>query len=211
LPGSSSRGPAPSGHDLKPDVAAPGGQILSSTLPHADPSRFAVFDGTSMAAPHVAGAAALLLQLEPSWTPAEVKSALVSTAGPAWGDTARTQEAPVTLEGGGLVALPRALDPQLFTTPSSLSFQALNVRPGAASRALLVRLSDVGDGAGDWQVELVPQAATPGASVGVAGLVTVPPGGEADLAVVAHAAADSPPGENYGFVVLRRGDVTRRV
>ena len=104
----SSAGPTAFGHDLKPDVSAPGGQILSSTLPNTDASRFAVFDGTSMATPHVAGAAALLLELHPSWTPAQVKSALVSTAGAAWGDTARTQEAPVTLEGGGLVSLPRA-------------------------------------------------------------------------------------------------------
>ena len=104
----SSAGPTAFGHDLKPDISAPGGQILSSTLPRIDRSRFAVFDGTSMATPHVAGAAALLLQLHRSWTPSQVKSALVSTAAPAWGDTARTQEAPVTLEGGGLVALPDA-------------------------------------------------------------------------------------------------------
>ena len=74
------------GHLLKPDLGAPGGQILSSTLPLAG-GPFAVFDGTSMAAPHVAGAAALLLQRHPGWTPHQVKSALVSTAGAAWGDT----------------------------------------------------------------------------------------------------------------------------
>ena len=207
----SSGGPTAFGHDLKPDVAAPGGQILSSTLPNTSASRFAVFDGTSMATPHVAGAAALLLELHPGWTPAQVKSALVSTAGAAWGDTARTQEAPVTLEGGGLVALPHAADPQLFTDPVSLSFEDLVVTRGAASRALLVRLTDAGDGAGTWQVGLAPQAATAGASIDVPGAIAVPPGGEADVAVVARAAADAPQGENYGFVVLRKGDVTRRV
>ena len=51
----SSAGPTAFGHDLKPDVSAPGGQILSSTLPNTSQSRFAVFDGTSMATPHVAG------------------------------------------------------------------------------------------------------------------------------------------------------------
>ncbi|HVA31590.1 MAG TPA: S8 family serine peptidase, partial [Gaiellaceae bacterium] len=207
----SSAGPTAFGHDLKPDVSAPGGQILSSTLPNTDASRFAVFDGTSMATPHVAGAAALLLQLHRSWTPAQVKSALVSTAGPAWADTARTQEAPVTLEGGGLVSLPGAADPRLFTDPVSLSFEDLSVMHGAASRGLLVRLSDAGDGAGTWQVELQPQAATPGASVDVPGTIAVPPGGEADVAVIARAAADAPQGEDYGFVVLRNGGVTRRI
>src|ERR1700693_3031487 len=118
----SSAGPTPFGHDLKPDVSAPAPQLLSSPLPNTSAVRFAVFDGTSMATPHVAGSAALLLQLHRSWTPAQVKSARVSTAAPAWGDTGRTQEAAVTLEGGGLVALPRAADPAIFTQPSSLSF-----------------------------------------------------------------------------------------
>jgi minor extracellular serine protease Vpr len=207
----SSAGPTAFGHDLKPDVSAPGGQILSATLPNTSDSRFAVFDGTSMATPHVSGAAALLLELHPGWTPAQVKSALVSTAGTAWGDTARTQEAPVTLEGGGLASLPHATDPQLFTDPVSLSFGDVVVTHGAASRGLIVRLTDAGNGAGTWDVGLAPQAATGGASMDVPGSISVPPGGEADVSVVAQATAAAPQGENYGFVVLRKGDVTRRI
>src|SRR5207248_5738160 len=107
----SSAGPTDFGHLLKPDVSAPGAQILSSTLPEFAGSSFAVFDGTSMATPHVAGAAALLVQRHPAWSAQQVKSALVSTAGAAWADTQRTKEAPVVLEGGGLVNLPRADDP----------------------------------------------------------------------------------------------------
>jgi len=207
----SSAGPTAFGHDLKPDVSAPGGQILSSTLPNTSASRFAVFDGTSMATPHVAGAAALLLQLHPGWTPPEIKSALVSTAGPAWADTGRTQEAPVTLEGGGLVALPGAADPRVFTEPVSLSFPDVNVLAGAASSALLVRIEDAGGGAGTWSVGLQSQAATAGASIDIPGTIVVAPGGEADLSVVVRATAAAVQGENYGFVVLHQGSVTRRV
>jgi minor extracellular serine protease Vpr len=207
----SSSGPTAFGHDLKPDISAPGAQILSATLPNTNASRFAVFDGTSMATPHVSGSAALLLQLHPTWTPAEVKSALVSTAAPAWGNTARTQEAPVPLEGGGLVYLPAAADPQLFTDPVSLSFEDINVLHGAASRALLVRLTDAGDGSGTWQVQLAPQAATTGTSIDVTGTVSMPPGGEVDLPVVARASADAVQGEDYGFVLLQKGSITRRI
>jgi minor extracellular serine protease Vpr len=204
----SSAGPTAFRHDLKPDVSAPGGQILSSTLPNTDPSRFAAFDGTSMATPHVAGSVALLLQLHRSWTTAQIKSALVDTAGPAWGDTAQTQEAAVPLEGGGLVALPRAADPRIFTTPSTLSFE--NVAPGA-NKPLLVQLSDAGNGAGTWTVELAAQAATTGANVTISGPAVVAPGGATQIQVTASAAADAPTGENYGFIVLRNGGLTRRV
>jgi subtilisin family serine protease len=197
---------------LKPDVSAPGGQILSSTLPEfTGGSPFAVFDGTSMATPHVSGSAALLIQLHPTWSPQQIKSALVSTAGASWADTARTQEAPVTLEGGGLVNLPRANDPQVFTDPASLSFRDLDVTHGAVSKALLVRVTDAGDGAGTWSAQVAPQSGTTGASVSVPSFVDIPPGGEADLAVIVRANADAVAGEDYGFIVLRRGDATRRV
>jgi minor extracellular serine protease Vpr len=207
----SSAGPTAFGHELRPDVAAPGGQILSSTLPRVDGSRFAVFDGTSMAAPHVSGSAALLLQLHRGWTVEQVKSALVSTAAPAWADTARTSEAPVTLEGGGLVALPQAAEPELFTSPASLSFGDLQVSRGSAARGLLVRVTDAGDGSGTWQLALAAQSATPGTSIDLPGILSVPPGGEAELPVVAHAAAGAPAGEDYGFVVLTKDGVSRRI
>lgn len=198
----SSAGPTAFGHELKPDLAAPGGAILSATLPRVDASGFAVFDGTSMAAPHVAGAAAQLLQLHPTWTPAQIKSALMSTATAAYGDSFRTQEAAVPLEGAGLVSAPRANDPQIFTAPQSLSFGDL--APGApASR--LVQVTDAGNGSGLWRVTVVPQA---GAAVVTSGVAVVPPGGATQIQVTASAEAAR---ENYGFVELTRGDVTRRV
>jgi minor extracellular serine protease Vpr len=207
----SSAGPTPFGHDLKPDLSAPGGQVLSSTLPEAAGSPFAVFDGTSMAAPHISGAAALLLARHPGWSPAEVKSALMTTAGAAWGDTARTQEASVLLEGAGLVNLPRADDPKLFTTPVSFSFSDLDVRTADARRATLLTVRDAGGGAGTWTVGLQPQSATAGAGLDLSGSIDVAPGGSVDVPIAAHAVRGAPTGDDYGFITLTHGSDVRRI
>jgi minor extracellular serine protease Vpr len=202
----SSAGPTNFEHALKPDLAAPGGQILSSTVRESAGATFAVFDGTSMSAPHVSGAAALLLQQHPGWTPANVKSALMTSAGPAWANTPRTQEAPVLLEGSGLIDVAAANSSKLFARPSSLSFGFLDSSQGDARHALLVSLSDAGGGAGTWTVSVQAQTASPGASVSPgASLVSLAPGGTVDVPIVATALAGSPRGDDYGFVVLQRG------
>lgn len=80
----SARGPAPVPDILKPDVTAPGINILAGFTPDAVNSvtgeLFGYITGTSMAAPHVAGVAALLRQAHPDWSPAAIKSALMTTA-----------------------------------------------------------------------------------------------------------------------------------
>jgi minor extracellular serine protease Vpr len=208
----SSAGPTNFDHRLKPDVAAPGGQILSSTVRESIGEPFAVFDGTSMSAPHVSGAAALLLQQHPAWSPRQVKSALMTSAAPAWGDTARTHEASVLLEGAGLIDVAAANHPNLFAEPSSLSFGYLTTDAAAARKALLLSLSDAGGGGGAWTVEVHPQAASAGASIAPATTsVTLPPGGTVDLPIVASASYTAPSGDDYGFIVLKRGGDQVRV
>ena len=208
----SSAGPTNFDHRLKPDLAAPGGSILSSTLREFAGSDFAVLDGTSMSAPHVSGAAALLVQQHPGWTPQQVKSALMTTAGPAWADTARTHEAPVLLEGADLVNVLAANNPKLFASPSSLSFGFLDASAGNARRALLVSLSDAGGGTGAWTVSVDAQAASAGAAVTPgASVVTIPPGGTVDLPVAVSATGGSPRGDDYGFIVMQRGSDRIRI
>jgi subtilisin family serine protease len=77
----------PGGDFLKPDIAAPGVQILAGNTPtptdvaSGPPGQYyQAIAGTSMAAPHITGSAALVLALHPGWSPAEVKSALMLTA-----------------------------------------------------------------------------------------------------------------------------------
>jgi subtilisin family serine protease len=206
----SSAGLTAYGHLLKPDVAAPGGQILSSTLKFAG-GPFAVFDGTSMAAPHVTGSVALLLQRHRGWTPGQVKSALVASAATAWGDTARTAEAPVLTAGAGMVDLVAANDPKVFTDPTSLSYSDLNVTRGQASRSLLVTVSDAGDGAGVWSVEVHAQAQPTGVEIVAPGAITIAPGGDAQFPVTARASGAAQAGDAYGMLILRRGAVSRKI
>ena len=98
----SAGGLTPFGHILKPDVSAPGANIISSTVEQATGGLWSISAGTSFSAPHVAGAAALLLQRHPTWTPKQLKSALMSTAGPTFADSGKTAEASVLVQGAGL-------------------------------------------------------------------------------------------------------------
>jgi subtilisin family serine protease len=207
----SSAGPTDFGHMLKPDVSAPGLDVLSSTPPATTGQTFSVFAGTSMATPHVAGAAALLLQQHPGWSSWQVKSALMSTAGPAWGDTARTQEASVLLEGAGLANALTADDPRVFTDPQSLSFQKIDVSTGAQRSSMLLTVSDAGNGAGNWAVSIAPQAQTSGVEIDVPGTIALLPGSDVALPVVVRVGAGAGTGENYGFVLLTQNGVQRRV
>jgi subtilisin family serine protease len=186
----SSAGPTPVSLEMKPDVAAPGVDILSS-LP-ASQGTFGLLSGTSMATPHVAGAAALLKERHPSWTVADIKSALVQT-----GDAARvgSAEASPQREGGGVVDLPRADNPLLFAAPTGVSFG--RVKPGeVASRT--VTLTDAGGGAGEWAVASTGGLSPP-PSIAVPGVLTLTATGEPTA------------GDDAGFIVLTRGTDVRRI
>ncbi|MBO9128800.1 S8 family serine peptidase [Bacillus sp. 165] len=86
----SSRGPSGMLYDIKPEVTAPGVDVLSTVPSYIAnkvntsdySSAYARLSGTSMASPHVAGIAALLLQAHPEYTPGDVKSVLMNTADP---------------------------------------------------------------------------------------------------------------------------------
>jgi subtilisin family serine protease len=144
---SSSRGPnVANANIMKPDVTAPGTDILAAVS--ADLTRdqrnavaagapapskdFAFYTGTSMASPHVAGIAALLKQRHPDWSPAMIKSALMTTAydtfndglngSVPWDSTARTTGTLPWGQGAGHVAPSVAVDPGLAYDLSTVDY-----------------------------------------------------------------------------------------
>jgi minor extracellular serine protease Vpr len=77
----SSRGPNGNRNTLKPDITAPGSNILSAVSPEEhDGASYGQLSGTSMASPHVAGAAAILKQTYPNWSATDIKTALITTS-----------------------------------------------------------------------------------------------------------------------------------
>ena len=106
---------------LKPDVAAPGGNIRS-TWPLSQDQGYNVISGTSMASPHVAGAVADYLQVHAGATPAQVDTALSNTASPITNSTQTTRRENPALEGSGLVHVDRAISAAATVTPANISF-----------------------------------------------------------------------------------------
>lgn len=118
----SSRGPVMNTWMIKPDVSAPGVAIVS-TVPTHDPENpygYASMQGTSMSAPHVAGAAALILEAHPDWGVEFVKSALMNTAENLYdfdGDLY-----PLNTQGAGSIRVLDAINTKTLVTPGSHSF-----------------------------------------------------------------------------------------
>ena len=196
----SSAGPTPVSLLPKPDVTAPGVDIVSS-FPLKD---FGALDGTSMAAPHVAGAAALLLQRHPTWSAQEVKSALASTGDPVHRSGASGEVSPLR-EGGGRIDLVRADQPLLFTEPTALGWGL--VRRGLSNTKRL-STTDAGGGSAPWNVSIDANSMPHGASLTPLA-TTLVAGASLSLRLTVSRAAR--PGDGTGFIVLTRGSDVRRV
>jgi hypothetical protein len=115
----SSRGPTPGTLAFKPDLAAPGENIVSTF----HNGGLAALSGTSMSAPHVAGAAALLRELHPDWSPADVKTALVSST--------RAMNGQPFARGTGFVDVQAAHEARFTVDRSGLSFGVNGAKIGS--------------------------------------------------------------------------------
>lgn len=143
---------------LKPDLSAPGGQIWS-TIP-LELGGHGAKSGTSMAAPHVAGAAALLLQEHPGWAPEQIKGALVSTADPLdWSlQPGQGYLEPVHRQGAGLLDMVEAAH-----TSTAVAEPTISLRDSSAGgHSVTVKVRNDGDSPKTYTVGVRHGVATGG-------------------------------------------------
>ena len=196
----SSRGPRILDRAVKPEITAPGTGIVAAKAGGG----YVSHQGTSMASPHVAGAAAILAQQHPDWTAAQLKDALVSTANP-------NLRAGVTEQGGGMVDLTRAtmaslvatgtlnlgaVEPPYASAGGTVTFRNLSAEPVRADLTLNLRKGLAADEAyspPDGAVTIEPST------------VDIPAGGTAAVRVTVDVEAfDIAP--YFGWLEARSGD-----
>ncbi|GHA80956.1 hypothetical protein GCM10007067_18760 [Lysobacter bugurensis] len=199
---------------LKPDIGAPGGSIYS-TYP-LESGGYATLSGTSMAAPHVAGAAALLLQAAPNTPSQAVGRILQNSAEPkAWSLNPGTGLLDVVhRQGAGMMQIDRAIVSAVRVEPGKLSLGESETGP--AARTLTVE--NTGDTPVTYTFSATGAVSTAGSTftpsfflpaTGVAfeaSSVTVAPGATATVNVTITPPAAPLGGQYGGYLVLKPND-----
>lgn len=202
----SSRGPRIGDLAVKPDLTAPGVGIVAAraagtSLGSPVDDLYTAASGTSMAAPHVAGAAALLAARHPEWDGEQLKDALISTA-------ATNPELTTYQQGAGRVDVTRAVTQELTATGSVHlgTYEDADTEPGT------FEVTYTNTGEEDLSVDLTLDLATPGGDPPAEGSIalsedalTVPAGESATVSVTVDPALLER-GQYTGSVVARAGD-----
>ncbi|EOD68023.1 Peptidase S8/S53, subtilisin kexin sedolisin [Amycolatopsis vancoresmycina DSM 44592] len=208
----SNRGPRPGDGAIKPDLTAPGvgiaaakahDSVLGATEPSVDENHMRL-SGTSMAAPHVAGAAAILAQQHPDWKAPELKAALMGTAKPGTGLS-------VFQQGAGRVDVAKAVATPVVAAPASVSLGTARW-PHDDDRPLVTTMTYRNTGPAPVTLALTTDVRDPAGAAAPAGMftvtpgsLTIPAGGTAQATVTADTRVTGPDGGYQGVVLA--GDV----
>jgi subtilisin family serine protease len=207
----STTGPRTGDSGIKPDVTAPGVGIVAAKAKNGrigdpvdgDDSHVAM-SGTSMATPHVAGAAAILAGEHPDWTGARIKETLMNTAVPSDGPT-------VFQQGAGRIDVAAATRAQVTAGPGSLSF-GLAQWPHDDDQAVTKTVTYTNSGTAPVTLDLAVDV--PNAPAGMFAVtpsqVTVPAGGQATATVTADPKAGSTDGRFAGALTATGAGLTLR-
>ncbi|MGW7707859.1 S8 family peptidase [Streptomyces sp. NPDC054771] len=207
----SSRGPRIGDGAIKPDVTAPGVDITAAAAPGSaidqevgqNPPGYLTISGTSMATPHVAGAAALLKQQHPEWKYAELKGAL----------TASTKPGAYTPfeQGSGRIAVDRAITQTVVADPVSVSF-GVQQWPHTDDTPVTQKVTYRNLGTADVTLDLAVTATNPKGKPAPAGFfglgatkVTVPAGGTAEVPLTVNTKLGGTTDGTYSAYVVATG------
>ncbi|OLE97447.1 MAG: hypothetical protein AUG75_08205 [Cyanobacteria bacterium 13_1_20CM_4_61_6] len=207
MAGFSSQGPTDVDFRVKPDVVAPGVNVLSS-IPAAfcaKPPCFAFFQGTSMATPHLAGSAAIVRQQHPGWSAAEVRSAIVNTGeqGVLKNFSTAAPETNVNVIGAGRENLDFAVHAVAALDPVSVSFGAVP-SGGGQTKTFAVALKNLSAGTLVLDVSVTPGDSSVTYAVSP-GVVTLLPGATTALTVTMAAVKGATPGHHQGKLDIMSG------
>jgi subtilisin family serine protease len=201
LAGFSSRGPRVGDVALKPDITAPGVDITAarSSASGLPGGSYTDLSGTSMATPHVAGAAAVLAQRRPTWTPAQLKAGLMAAAAP----QANTA---VFSQGAGRLRVDREINQTVLSNPPSITL-GRQIAPHADDPVLTRTVQYQNTGTSGVSLTLTLNAVDPYGSAAPAGMfalntgtVTVPAGGTASVTFTTDTRVDGPEGLYGGWI-----------
>ncbi len=213
MAGFSSRGPGVT-NLFKPDVAAPGLGIQSAAV--GTGTAGVQFGGTSMAAPHVAGLAALVRQAHPGLEPEAVKALIQN--GTVVGATTGGTPYPLARQGVGVVRADRTLALDAYATPAGVSFGYVNrTEKGKVRRT--VDVVNLSPHTRTFDVTVTPNQTVPGVSIKAPKKVTVKPGESKELKLQLRVDPAAMPWdfgfysqtEVDGWVTLTSGDTTLQV
>jgi minor extracellular serine protease Vpr len=150
MAGFSGQGPTDVDFRVKPDVVAPGVNVLSSQPNGAceTPPCWAFFQGTSMATPHLAGAAAVVRSQHPTWSSADIRSAIVNTAdqGVLLNSTGTGVNANVNIIGAGRANALSSVNASVALDPVSVSFGSVPSGAGQSSSKTIALTTLAGAG-----------------------------------------------------------------
>lgn len=207
----SSRGPRVGDNAIKPDVTAPGVDITAAASPGSvidkevgqNPAGYLTISGTSMATPHVAGAAALLKQQHPRWKNTELKGALTASTKPG-------KYTPFE-QGSGRIAVDRAITQSVVADPVSLSY-GVQQWPHTDDVPVAKKVSYRNLGTTDVTLSLAVQATGPAGKPAPAGFfalgadrVTVPAGGTAEVPLTVNTRLGGTADGDYSAYVVATG------
>ena len=203
----SSQGPTDVDFRVKPDAVAPAVNVLSSVPGDCGAvGCWAFFSGTSMATPHLAGAAAVVRGQHPTWTAAQVRSAIVNTAevGTVTAFDGPAVVTDVNIVGAGQLDLDSAVTAKAALGPVSVSYGAVPAGAGQTKSSAVV-VTNIGTGSATWTLGITGTTGT-GLSFSVSpSSVTLAAGASATVTVTMTATKAASRGDHQATLTVKAG------